>query len=130
MKFTPSQVIEMAREAKAVPTSKDYAGGAAGWFLLPDDLTRLCTLAADRALEAQAARIAELEADYQRLMDKHNALHVNALKERTERDTLRAEVERQTSALKVIYTWAGIPGALKPENVRELSGKALGKATQ
>ena len=45
MKFTPEQVIEMAREA--------------GWCV-PDDAvtawiarqTRLCTLAADRALEA------------------------------------------------------------------------------
>jgi len=47
MKFTPEQVIEMAREA--------------GWCV-PDDAvtawiarqTRLCTLAADRALEAAA----------------------------------------------------------------------------
>ena len=53
MKFTPEQVIEMAREA--------------GWCV-PDDAvtawiarqTRLCTLAADRALEAaESALIAE-----------------------------------------------------------------------
>lgn len=53
MKFTPEQVIEMAREAGAVPTLKDYVGGAAGWFLSPEDITRLCTLAADSALEAR-----------------------------------------------------------------------------
>ena len=46
-----------------------------------------------------------------------------------ERDRLRAEVERQTRAMKVIYTWAGVPGALNPEHVRELCGKALGKDT-
>ena len=49
MKFTPEQVIEMAREA-----------GLSDWFIdnLSDQnakrIKRLCTLAADRALEAAA----------------------------------------------------------------------------
>jgi len=76
MKFTPEQVIEMAREA--------------GWCV-PDDAvtawiarqTRLCTLAADRALEA-AAHDADTEgveglhvvedeivADWLRAMNEH-----------------------------------------------------------
>jgi hypothetical protein len=29
-------------------------------------------------------------------------------------------------ALRVIYTWAGVPGALNPEHVRKLCGEALG----
>lgn len=46
MKFTPEQVIEMAREAGGVEA-------VVGEFVLSEaDLTRLCTLAADRALEA------------------------------------------------------------------------------
>ena len=51
MKFTPEQVIEMAGAA----IDKDKAHAYAGfWTLTEDDLTRLCTLAADRALEAAA----------------------------------------------------------------------------
>ena len=40
-----------------------------------------------------AARESALIADYQRLMDKHNALHVNAQAVRVERDALRAAIE-------------------------------------
>ena len=47
MKFTPEQVIEMAEEAGI--TSDDAACQAY-------ELTRLCTLAADRALEAAAQK--------------------------------------------------------------------------
>jgi len=50
MKFTPEQVIEMAREAGGVEA-------VVGEFVLTEaDLTRLCTLAADRALEAAAQK--------------------------------------------------------------------------
>ena len=45
MKFTPKQVIEMAIEAD---------GGFSADHINVDALTRLCTLAADRALEAAA----------------------------------------------------------------------------
>lgn len=49
MKFTPEQVIEMAGAA----IDKDKAHAYAGfWTLTEDEITRLCTLAADRALEA------------------------------------------------------------------------------
>lgn len=80
-------------------------------------------------LRKQSERIAELERLSTGLSTVYNEAMDSLRIAVDERDTLRAEVERQTSALKVIYTWAGIPGALKPENVRELSGKALGKAT-
>lgn len=40
------------------------------------------------ATHAAAARESALIADYQRLMDKHNALHVNAQAVRVERDAL------------------------------------------
>jgi len=48
MKFTPEQVIEMALEAD---------GGFSADHINIDSLTRLCTLAADRALEAAAASL-------------------------------------------------------------------------
>jgi len=41
MKFTPEQVIEMAEEAGFRP-----------WRISGDSISKLCTLAADRALEA------------------------------------------------------------------------------
>ena len=46
-------------------------------------------------------------------------------------DSLEALIAAQQwhNALKVVYTWAGVPGALTPEHVRELCGKALGKDT-
>jgi hypothetical protein len=31
------------------------------------------------------------------------------------------------SALKVIHTWAGVPGALEPKHVRDLTARALRK---
>ena len=40
-------------------------------------------------------RIPGLEADYQRLMDKHNALHINALASRQRVAKLEAEVQEQ-----------------------------------
>lgn len=43
-----------------------------------------------------------------------------------ERDQLRAEVESKTRALRIIHTWAGVPGALKPDQTRQLCGKELG----
>ena len=72
MKFTPEQVIEMAREA--------------GWCV-PDDAvtawiarqTRLCTLAADRALEAAAVEC-----------DKYDSLRVDGAGE-----AIRAMKEHQ-----------------------------------
>jgi len=49
MKFTPEQVIEMAEEAGFRP-----------WRISGDSISKLCTLAADRALEAaESALIAE-----------------------------------------------------------------------
>lgn len=66
----------------------------------------------------QAERIAELEADYQRLMDKHDALHVNSLKHRTDCDTLRAEVER----LRGDSVPLGAIRALAVEAIRDVTG--------
>lgn len=51
MKFTPSQVIEMAREAELID-ARDDIGTIPGCYGAA--ITRLCTLAADRALEAAA----------------------------------------------------------------------------
>ena len=51
MKFTPSQVIEMAREAELID-AHDNVGTIPGCYGAA--ITRLCTLAADRALEAAA----------------------------------------------------------------------------
>jgi len=48
MKFTPEQVIEMAEEAGFRP-----------WRISGDSISKLCTLAADRALEAAAAGACE-----------------------------------------------------------------------
>ena len=39
-------------------------------------------------------------------------------------DALR-HAEEMRSALRVIHTWAGIPGALDDKHVRELTAKAL-----
>lgn len=39
-------------------------------------------------------------------------------------DALR-HADEMRSALRVIHTWAGVPGALDARNVRELSEKAL-----
>ena len=51
MKFTRDKVIEMAGAA----IDKDKAHAYSGfWTLTEDELTRLCTLAADAALEAVA----------------------------------------------------------------------------
>ena len=78
MKFTPEQVIEMAREA--------------GWCV-PDDAvtawiarqTRLCTLAADRALEAAAhasnAQIERWVDDRARYAASECAAAIRAMKE-------------------------------------------------
>jgi len=53
MKFTPEQVIEMARAAIDKDKTHAYSGF---WTLTEDELTRLCALAADRALEAAAQK--------------------------------------------------------------------------
>ena len=39
-------------------------------------------------------RLAAVEADYARLMEKHNNLHTNAARDRAERDALLADAER------------------------------------
>lgn len=107
----------MSSELSKLPEPFGYVSD---WFGAPDGLMRfshtpfpelhnlthsVCSVfSVPQVLDVQqqaytagkAARIAELEADYQRLMDKHNALHINAQEARTERDTLRAEVERLT----------------------------------
>ncbi len=41
-------------------------------------------------------------------------------------DALRHAIEMR-SALKVIHTWAGVPGALEPKHVRDLTARALRK---
>jgi hypothetical protein len=40
---------------------------------------------------------------------------------------LRAEADRMRSALRVIHTWARVPGALDARLVRDLTGRALEK---
>jgi hypothetical protein len=64
MKFTPEQVIEMARESGIeVHDRKQQARiGLAALAGLDStaELTRLCTLAADRALEAAAQKVAPM----------------------------------------------------------------------
>ena len=45
---------------------------------------------------------------------------------RAELKDLRRNLEQQQRALRVLYTWAGVPGALVPKHVQELAGKALG----
>lgn len=64
--------------------------------------------------EEATQRMKDQDAEYQRLVDKHNALHINA--------------DRYLRALRVIYTWSGVAGALVPEHVRKCAGKALGMA--
>lgn len=56
MKFTREQVIEMAEEAGFRP-----------WRVSGDSIVKLCTLAADRALEA-AANVCDNRADSMREM--------------------------------------------------------------
>lgn len=48
----------------------------------------------DALIRSQAARIKELEADYQQLMDKHNALHINAKASRDRVAELEALTQR------------------------------------
>ena len=64
MKFTPEQVIEMAREAELID-ARDDIGTIPGCYRAA--ITRLCTLAADRALEA-AANVCDNKADSMREM--------------------------------------------------------------
>ena len=40
-------------------------------------------------------------------------------------DDVSARIVRAESALKIIYTWSGVPGALHPDHVRDLCAKAL-----
>jgi len=56
MKFTPEQVIEMAREA-GFDTRRESV--LVDGLDISRTITRLCTLAADRALEAAAAGACE-----------------------------------------------------------------------
>ena len=70
MKFTREQVIEMARGAGfdvELAGVFDPTEGVIGAGDLSDELTRLCTLAADRALEA-AANVCDNKADSMREM--------------------------------------------------------------
>ena len=76
MKFTPEQVIEMALEAD---------GGFSADHINVDSLTRLCTLAADRALEAAAhaseAQIERWVDDRARYAASECATAIRAMKE-------------------------------------------------
>jgi hypothetical protein len=47
-------------------------------------------------------------------------------------DTLDAllHAERMRSALRVIHTWAGVPGALDARQVRDLTRRALEKGSK
>lgn len=60
-----------------------------------------------------------------------------AHKARTEKNRAQAKAEKARNetvelkrALRVIYTWAGMPGALDPDRVRQLAGRALGYAAE
>lgn len=68
MKFTPEQVIEMAREAGLSIDCRNAIDGdevvqEAYWRVITDEITRLCTLAADRALEAAASACEQTDED-------------------------------------------------------------------
>jgi len=59
MKFTREQVIEMAKAAGLSIDCRNAIDGdevvqEAYWRVITDEISRLCTLAADRALEAAA----------------------------------------------------------------------------
>ena len=73
MKFTPEQVIEMAREA-GFPFNKFglLQGDDDGEIDADKMLERLCTLAADRALEAAAAKAEAIARDEYGMV---NSLH-------------------------------------------------------
>ncbi len=82
MKFTPEQVIEMAREAGFDTMlfnsiDGDEAIDTAG-VCITERITRLCTLAADRALEAAAVEC-----------DKYDSLRIDGAGE-----TIRAMKEQ------------------------------------
>jgi len=64
VKFTPQQVIEMAKAAGLSIDCRNAIDGdevvqEACWRVITDEITRLCTLAADAALEAAAAGACE-----------------------------------------------------------------------
>lgn len=83
MKFTPSQVIEMAREAGFPSMSLDHISDTDA-----ERITRLCTLAADRALEAAAEKAEAIARDEYGM--------VNSLHEYGEcADAIRAMKEQQ-----------------------------------
>jgi hypothetical protein len=62
-------------------------------------------------------RSIERDGDGYRLMAAHQAWQVWK--------AARAGTEEMERALKVIYTWAGIDGALVAGHVRDLAGRAL-----
>ena len=76
MKFTPEQVIEMARAADLAEARDDASTLPADYV---ESLARLCTLAADRALEAAAVEC-----------DKYDSLRIDGAGE-----TIRAMKEHQ-----------------------------------
>ena len=101
MKFTPEQVIEMAREAGfdvELAGVFDPTEGVIGAGDLSDELTRLCTLAADRALEAvnstvQAKAVAVTAANsYRGKINSAAAFAVGILDDVS--DTIRAMKEQ------------------------------------
>jgi uncharacterized coiled-coil DUF342 family protein len=100
------------------------------------ELRELCAQrdAARETVRQQSERIAELEAERDQhqttatalialLADIRKACGDNGTRMQPE---LVEFIEGQTRALKVLHTWAGVPGALKPDQTRQLCGKALG----
>ena len=82
MKFTQSKVIEMAREVDLAEARDDASTLPAGYV---ESLERLCTLAADRALEAAAhaseAQIERWVDDRARYAASECAAAIRAMKE-------------------------------------------------
>ena len=76
MKFTPEQVIEMAREAGFVvdELSRQHQPKCINHtnWMVDDLLAAICTLAADRALEAAAAKAEAIARDEYGMV---NSLH-------------------------------------------------------
>ena len=94
MKFTPEQVEQLLAESGANCVRSNPSQADEVYEAYFYELTRLCTLAADRALEPQAARIAELERARTGYSTVYNEAMDSLRIAVAERDQLRAEVER------------------------------------
>ena len=108
-KLAATQVVEIAEAHAGLDWVDDYLGS----------IRSVCDAVID-ALRSQPVSqqlTGSLELDYQRLMEKHNALHLNALSYRAANSILAAEVERLNAQAVNAPEWLPIESA--PDDMTE-----------